>query len=81
MSEQLALQNGSGQGAATDGHKWFGLAQTAVVNQVGKQFLTGAAFTGDQDGRFGIGNLFRMRDAFADLGAFPDDGITLTVFS
>ena len=36
VAEQFPLQNRSRQGAATDGHKGFGLAQATVMDEMRK---------------------------------------------
>jgi len=80
MAEQFAFQNGRRQGAATHRHKGLGLSGTAVVNQVGDQFLARPAFAVDHYGRFGVGQPFCQGDAFLNGFAFSDDGVALHVF-
>src|ERR1019366_4129287 len=50
VAEDLALDQGFGNGRAVDGHKGFRFARAESVNGACQKFLAGPALSGDQNG-------------------------------
>ena len=55
ITEQLTFQQIFRQSCTIDGHKGAVLPPAAVVNALGKQFLSGARFPGDENRTLGAG--------------------------
>ena len=73
MSEQLAFQQGFGQGRAVDGHERSGRAKTPVVNSTGENLLASARFALQQHRRVLGGNSSRQLQHLLHRRAGADD--------
>ena len=60
MAKEFTLQKFARDGATVDGNKGFLLAGAVEVHRPGDQFLAGAGFAEDEDGRIGLNNLFHL---------------------
>ena len=56
VAEQLAFQQGLGQGPARNFHEWLVAPRAGPVDRSGDERLAGAALAGDQDGGLGVGH-------------------------
>ena len=62
VAEQLAFEKIFGKRRAVDVHPGFGIAARVMVNGARDHFLAAAAFSGDQNGCVGEGDLFDLRE-------------------
>src|SRR5688572_6002333 len=73
MTEQLALQEAFGNCTAVDCNKGLVLAQASAVDSVSNQFLSGAAFPGNQDWNIGACNFLDRGKNLLDLRAGTEE--------
>ena len=77
VPEQLAFQEVPRDGGTVDGDKGSGAARTPRVDGARHQFLAGAGFAGDEDGRLGVGHLAHHREDPLHGAGGPDDALEL----
>ena len=73
VAEELALEQGLGNGAAVDGHEGPVGPVAALVDGLGDEFLAGAALAVDQDRGRGGGDLVHHLVDRAHARALADD--------
>ena len=71
--EEFAFQQAFGNGSATHIHERVFLPVASCVDRPGDQALARTAFTEQQDGGIGPGDLLHAVEDVPDLGAFADD--------
>ncbi len=72
MAEQLAFQQGVGDGGTVDGHKRLWRPRAMLVDEFCRQFLAGAGLTGDEQGAISCGHLAEGVGYLDDLRAPAD---------
>ena len=81
VAEELALQEGFGEGGAVDGDEALVGPGAALVDGPGDEFLAGAALAGDEDRGPGLGHPFYQgEDLLHDLGFADDVGEAVLFF-
>ena len=73
VAEQLALDQGGGNGRAVDAHERAAAPRAALVQRAREQLLAGAGFAEQQHRRVGRRHLRHPREHLADGAALADD--------
>ena len=75
VAEELRLDQAFGKERAAHGNKWLVAARTLMVQEIGDDFLAGAAFPGDDDAAVAAAHDLDEIEDRAHPRALPDDDL------